>query len=268
MARERGLENRSRRLHQEMRKQRERARASWKGAEKGVDRSGLSGAGPEGPDAGFWVMRSFAPPARDRAVGEAATGGEHRGRRPKPNWCWIRRHSMRRQADRLEIAGRCCRAESGEMVAIVESAYPAVPGLTVHRIERSRRFILGEELMAEVAERGTPGDRAQPYRDAPVACGAAAGAGTQVKQAGSVVEPPRLRFDFTHYTAMDAGGNCGGGAARQRTHSQEHPVTTDVMPLERRSRRARWLCSAKNTATRYASCRFRISARNCAAART
>ena len=56
--------------------------------------------------------------------------------------------------------------------------------------------------------------------------------GTHVKQAGSVVEPSRLRFDFTHYTAMDADEL----AEVERLMNQEIlanvEVHTDVMDLD------------------------------------
>jgi alanyl-tRNA synthetase len=54
-----------------------------------------------------------------------------------------------------------------------------------------------------------------------------------VKQAGSVVDPSRLRFDFTHYTAMDAEEL----AEVERLMNQEilanREVHTDVMDLDR-----------------------------------
>jgi alanyl-tRNA synthetase len=56
--------------------------------------------------------------------------------------------------------------------------------------------------------------------------------GSHVKQAGSVVEPSRLRFDFTHYTAMDRHEI----AEVERLMTQEilanRVVHTDVMDLD------------------------------------
>jgi alanyl-tRNA synthetase len=56
--------------------------------------------------------------------------------------------------------------------------------------------------------------------------------GNHVKQAGSVVDPTRLRFDFTHYTAV------GPDELREIERlMNEHilmnaPVQTDIMPIE------------------------------------
>ena len=61
--------------------------------------------------------------------------------------------------------------------------------------------------------------------------------GTHVKQAGSVVDPTRLRFDFTHYTAMDPDEM----AEVERLMNQEIlaniEVHTDVMDLDQASHR-------------------------------
>jgi alanyl-tRNA synthetase len=54
-----------------------------------------------------------------------------------------------------------------------------------------------------------------------------------VKQAGSVVEPPRLRFDFTHYTAMDQAEIEEVERLVNENILKNTGVVTDVMPLER-----------------------------------
>jgi alanyl-tRNA synthetase len=56
--------------------------------------------------------------------------------------------------------------------------------------------------------------------------------GPHVKQAGSIVAPDRLRFDFTHYTAMD--GAEIDEVERLMNHEiiENIPVDTEIMPLE------------------------------------
>ena len=93
---------------------------------------------------------------------------------------------------------------SGEKVANVIDTYAPVPGLSVHRVETAAEIRTGDHLRGQV----DPSRRASTMRNHTATHLLHAALrdvlGTHVKQAGSVVEPSRLRFDFTHYTAMDA----------------------------------------------------------------
>ena len=56
--------------------------------------------------------------------------------------------------------------------------------------------------------------------------------GTHVKQAGSVVEPSRLRFDFTHYAALDADEIAEVERLMNEEILANVEVHTDVMDLD------------------------------------
>ena len=94
-------------------------------------------------------------------------------------------------------------SESGRPVAAVLDTYPPVPGLSVHKVRLSAPVREGNVLLARV----DPARRCSTMRNHTATHLLHAALrnvlGTHVKQAGSVVEPARLRFDFTHYTAMD-----------------------------------------------------------------
>ncbi len=93
--------------------------------------------------------------------------------------------------------------ETGAQVARVESVYPALAGLSVHRIVALAPIRVGDLLRAQVDESPRRSTMRNHTATHLVHAALRTVLGTHVKQAGSVVEPSRLRFDFTHYAAMD-----------------------------------------------------------------
>jgi alanyl-tRNA synthetase len=123
-------------------------------------------------------------------------------------------------------------ARTGEAVAIVEDTRPAVPGLTVHKIRTLALIGMNDELRAEV---GVP-ERWSTMRNHTATHLLHAALrqvlGPHVKQAGSVVEPPRLRFDFTHYAALDPAEILEVERLVNQQILRNTPVTTNVMPID------------------------------------
>jgi alanyl-tRNA synthetase len=201
MARERGLDIDREAFEREMMQQRERARASWKGAEKGAvvpayqallerGRTKFLGYGDlESTSRVIGLLMEKQP------VEEAPSGA-------RAELVLDQTPFYAESGGQVGDRGALYSA-SGEKVADVETTFPGVPGLTVHRVLIHAPIRVGDVLKAEVA---------QPLRDATRRNHTATHLlhaalrqvlGVHVKQHGSVVEPGRLRFDFSHYAAMD-----------------------------------------------------------------
>ncbi len=231
MAREYGLGIDNAGFESEMEQQRERARASWKGAEKGIIAEAYQELRALGatkflgyetlstPDAkviGLLVdekpVQSIGPNTKaevvlDRTPFYAETGGQ--------------------VGDNGELY-----SASGIKVATVESVYPPVTGLSVHRVVTTDAIHVGDVLRAEV----DAGSRHATMRNHTATHLLHAALrqvlGAHVKQAGSVVEPARLRFDFTHYTAMDSDEVAEVERLVNEQILRNSAVTTDVMALD------------------------------------
>ncbi len=117
-------------------------------------------------------------------------------------------------------------------MADVETAFPGVPGLTVHPVVTRAPIRAGDMLRAAVA---------RPLRDATrrnhtathlLHAALRQTLGTHVKQAGSVVDPGRLRFDFTHYAAVDRAEIAEVERIVNDEILKNAQVETNVMPLD------------------------------------
>jgi alanyl-tRNA synthetase len=230
MARERGLVIDREGFDREMDEQRRRARASWKGAEKGA-------VAP--------AYQVLLERGRTRFVGydhlelHARVIGLLVAEQPV-------QHIEAGTLAELVLDETPFYAETGgqvgdqgtlysgtsEKLADVETTYPAIPGLSVHRIVAHASIRVGDELWARVND---------PVRHATMRNHTATHLlhaalrkvlGTHVKQAGSVVAPDRLRFDFTHYTATDQAEIEEVERLINREILENIAVDTEVMPLD------------------------------------
>src|SRR6202023_1775960 len=121
----------------------------------------------------------------------------------------------------------------GDRVAEVETVFPGVPGLSVHRIAAHAPIAVGDVLRAEVAAPLRDATRRNHTATHLLHAALRQVLGTHVKQAGSVVEPARLRFDFTHYASMDRAEIDEVERLMNQEILRNMQVETDIMPIDR-----------------------------------
>ncbi len=231
MARERGLDIDRDGFEAEMKQQRERARASWKGAAQAMVAPAYKDLLAKGRTK-FVGYDSLESTATVRGLLIDRNPVENIDPGTKAELVLDQTPFYAETGGQVGDQGALYSAESGEKLATVETVYLGMPGLSVHRIVSAARVQVGDKVRAHVDD---------PLRHSTMRNHTATHLlhaalrqvlGTHVKQAGSVVEPPRLRFDFTHYSALDKAEIDEVERLMNEQILRNTPVETIVMPLD------------------------------------
>ena len=230
MAREKGLALDREGFEREMEQQRERARASWKGAEKGAVVPAYSELLKQGRTK-FLGYSDLEASSRvigllvdKQQVAEVPAGA---GAELVFDQTPFYAEAGGQVGDRGALF-----TDSGERAADVETVFAGVPGLSVHRVQTHVPIQVGDILRAEVAAPLRDSTRRNHTATHLLHASLRQVLGTHVKQAGSVVEPGRLRFDFTHYAAMDRAELEEVERLMNDEILKNIAVETKVMPLD------------------------------------
>jgi len=219
MARESGLTIDREGFDAEMEKQRTRARASWKGAEKAQ----VNPVYQSLPKTEFVGRETLESDATVVAV---------LGSLENPEIVLDRTPFYAEAGGQVGDTGVLLSPDTGETLATVESAYAAVAGKTVHRVKMTGEIKTGERVIARVDRHSRHATMRNHTGTHLLHAALRTVLGTHVKQAGSVVDPSRLRFDFTHYTAMDADELAEVERLMNAEILENREVHTDVMDLD------------------------------------
>lgn len=125
------------------------------------------------------------------------------------------------------------RKEGSLMRATVADTYSPVAGLIIHKVKIDKGSIkVGDIVNAIVDVEKRDATRRNHTATHLVHAALKEVLGTHVKQAGSVVAPNYLRFDFTHYQPMSDAEIKVVEDLVNRYILQNEPVTTNMMALE------------------------------------
>jgi len=197
MSREFGLTIDHENFTAEMEKQRARARASWRGADKAQvadvykDLPPVEFIGRESLEAPVEVARLIA---EKHAVDVVERGPAETVFTKTPFYA--------ESGGQVGDTGLLLDAGTLERVAVVQGAYKPTSSSVVQKIQILQPIRTGDRLIA-VVDAPSRGATMRNHTATHLLHAALRQVlGNHVKQAGSVVEPGRLRFDFTHYSAM------------------------------------------------------------------
>jgi alanyl-tRNA synthetase len=229
MAREAGVTIDREGFSVEMEKQRTRARASWKGA----DKAQVNPVYQALPRTEFIGRETLESPATVTAV-LIDSGTEPRASASgQTGEIALDKTPFYAEAGgQVGDTGVLLSKETGEPVAIVETTRSAAPGKSVHKVKIVGPVKEGETVIAQVDPQARHSTMRNHTGTHLLHAALRTVLGTHVKQAGSVVEPSRLRFDFTHYTAMDADELAEVERLMNEQILLNREVNTNVMDLD------------------------------------
>ncbi len=187
----------------EMHRQRTRARASWKGGHKSVANPAYAKLVENyrtEPDFYFSTnaknRRIEAIVTKDGAVNDLPAGAEG-------EIVLDRTVFYSESGGQVSDIGTLWNNDHTVQIADVRGAYYPVAGLIAHRIVAKDKLTVGE-LVAGDADAARREHIKRNHTATHLMHAALRNIlGTHVKQAGSLVEPARLRFDFSHFAAID-----------------------------------------------------------------
>jgi alanyl-tRNA synthetase len=186
----------------EMQKQRERARASWKGAEKKV----ASPAFAKLAEGGKTVFDGYAQTtSADCKIVALVVGGELVPEVPagaKVEIILDHTPFYSESGGQVGDTGHLQAQGSDQSVAHVQNTFQPVSGLIVHKSVARQAVRVGDTVSAVVDAGRRDATRRNHTATHLLHAALRKTLGTHVKQAGSLVAPDRLRFDFTHYTGL------------------------------------------------------------------
>ncbi len=216
----------------EMQKQRERARASWKGAEKKVASPLFLKLAEDGKTVfdGYTQTTSTdckiaALVVNGEAVSEVQAGA-------KVEIVLDHTPFYAESGGQVGDTGQLVAPGTDHEIAHVQNTYQPVSGLIVHKAVAREGLRMGDVVTAVVDAERRDATRRNHTATHLLHAALRKTLGTHVKQAGSLVAPERLRFDFTHYTGLGEQDLLDiVGLVNEQILKNEEVVTT-VMDLD------------------------------------
>ena len=215
-----------------MEEQRTRARASWKGGHKDIANpvyAKIAETYRTPPDFYFATsgkdFRIEAIVTKDGAVNELPAGAEG-------EIVLDRTVFYSESGGQVSDIGTLWNNEHTIPVAEVRGAYYPVSGLIAHRVVAREKLAVGDRVSGDADALRREHIKRNHTSTHLMHAALRNILGTHVKQAGSLVEPARLRFDFTHFAAIDP--------AELRDIEQQvndeillnNELQTNIMPLD------------------------------------